>query len=190
VSAIKFEIDGQLVDPNDASWYCYAPCGCCCGVTVLVRNSELLATEDQVWREWEPNATNRKRDRAAGFELRLGLRARVRELLVMDCPHEPKWGVAKTPIPDGHRWAVTSQSPTSRDRRHIVLTANTVDTPKRGEPFPEWTGIKHESLCGRSEMRWWGDRLSVSDLPECTRCVKSAKRLAESSMVEPAEVTA
>lgn len=179
MSIIKFEIDGQTVDADDVSWYCYAPCGCCCGVTMLTRANGLLVSEDDVWREWEPNPTNRKRDRAAGFTFRLNLRSKVRELLTMpgDCPHTPRWGVATTELPDGHRWAANNQRSTMRDRKHIVATEHTVDTPKKGEPFPEWTGVKHESLCGRSEMRWWGDQFSVSDLPECTRCVQAAKKV-------------
>lgn len=178
MSAIKFEIDGQMVAPDDASWYHYAPCGCCCGVTCTVDRDGLLATEDDAFADLYPNALMRKQQRDLGFTMRLGLRSEVRERVQRECPHNPKWGVERTPVPDGHGWCVDLVQMFSRSRKHIVPGDHTGDAK-----FD-----RVSALCGRTTVTWDGRRVWLYQVAECTRCAKVAKELAAANT--PAEVTA
>ncbi len=172
---IKFEIEGQMVDPDDASWYHYAPCGCCSGVTCTIRMDKVLATEEEAWREWHPNAALRKQQQALGFTMRLGLRREVRERLTLsnECPHTPTYGVQRTPVPEGHGWVVDADQTPSRGRKHLVPGDYTEGLKFSG-------GKQVSALCGRTTWAWDGRRRWLSDAPECTRCAREAKR-AESS---------
>lgn len=177
MTAIKFEIDGQMVAPEDASWYLTAPCGCCCGVSLTVRTEdEVVATEEQMWRVWEPNAEKRKRQRAAGFTTVLGLRADVKERVVLHCPHTPTWGVERTPVPDGYCWAAPTESPR---RKHLV--ADEFDR--------DWLFGPAEVLCGNTTRGWTSNRSLLMDLAECVRCQRRANALAPSSPVEGTTTT-
>lgn len=180
MSAIKFEIDGQVVDPDDASWYHYAPCGCCCGVTCTINRDGLLATEDDAFADLHPNAALRKQQRDLGFTMCLGFRSEVRERVLTECPHSPQWGVERTPVPDGHGWCVDLEQTLSRSRKHIV-------------PGDYSDGVKFErvsALCGRTTMAWDGRKGWLYQVAECTRCVAAAKNLAKAGTAEVGEVTA
>jgi hypothetical protein len=171
MSAIKFEIDGQLVDPDDASWYHYAPCGCCCGVTCTVDHDGLLATEDEAFKDLYPNAALRKQQADLGFTMRLGLRSKVRELINTKCPHTPVWGVERTPVPDGHGWVIDADQTPSRRRKHIVPGDYTEGLKFSG-------GKQVTALCDRTTWAWDGRKGWLYQVAECTRCAKAAKQLA------------
>lgn len=179
MTAIKFEIGGQLVDPVDASWYCHAPCGCCSGVTLTLHmgGDVLLATEEQAWADWTPNTILRKQQRDAGFTLQLSLRADVKERVVMDCPHTPTWGVHRTPKPDGHGWCVDTCTARSRGRKHLV--------PGDYTEGPKWSNDRPASLCGRTTSSWDGRRMWLSDTPECAKCQREAQKTA--ALPEPTQ---
>lgn len=171
MSGLKFEIDGAVVDPDNASWYCHAPCGCCSGVTLALRmgGELLLATEDQAWADWTPNPFLRKQERAAGFTLQLGLRSECKDRLVMSCPHTPTWGVVCTPVPEGHGWCIDSDQPHGRQRKHLV-PGDYTEGLKYGADRPA-------ALCGRTTWAWDGRRVWLSEVAECTKCQKAAKAL-------------
>ncbi len=176
MSAIKFEINGQLVSPDSASWYYFAPCGCGFGVTLAIRCDEVLATEEQAWRELEPNRVQRERKQAAGFTMRLDLRAKVHDLLVDKCPHTPRWGVAPTPLPGGHDWARDDGYPRKGTRKHIVPGDYTAGVA--------WGGMPVAALCG-SKTSCWSSRWPVLDgIPECVRCQRAAQKTA-AALPEP-----
>lgn len=172
MSAIKFEINGQLVDPDQASWYCHAPCGCCSGVTLTLHmgGETLLATEDQAWADYQPNRVLRQQQRAAGFSMRLGLRAEVKERLVMDCPHTPTWGVHRTSVPEGHGWCIDTGQTRSRNRKHLV--------PGDYTGGPMWGAGRPAALCGRATVLWDGRRGWLSGTPECSKCQRAAQKIA------------
>lgn len=174
MSAIKFEIDGQMVDPDDASWYHHAPCGCCSGVTVAIRMDGLIATEEDAWREWHPNAALRKQQQALGFTMRLGLRREVRERLILshECPHIPTYGVHHTPKPEGCLWAVDADQVPSRQRKHLVPGDYTEGLKFSG-------GKQVTALCECTTWAWDGRKHVLYDVAECARCARKAKQLAE-----------
>lgn len=174
---LMFEIDGQPVAANDASWYEVAPCGCTCGVMSVVVGDTVYADEEAVWKHHFPNATLRARTRKQGFTQRLGLRKDCQELLGAKCPHTPTYGVEKTPKPDGHRWAREDGSTNGR-LKHLV-------PGEFNEHERLWSRHPGASaLCGRESTAWAGGWHHVDGLPECTRCAKAAKQIAAGT-VEP-----
>lgn len=186
---VQFVIDDRTVDPGDASWYCYAPCGCCCGaVAADPGDDEVIAAEEQAWRELEPSAEQRRRDRAAGYVMRLGLRDQAQKLLGESCPHIPRWGVTPTPVPKGYQWATKQISTNARDRSHLVL-ADALQADARasccpGEP-PNRTGRPNparEALCGAYQReRWHAVKRTVNSTVKCSRCQGKARGAEEAS---------
>lgn len=171
MAAIVFVIDGAQVAPADADWFARTPCGCVSGCILAEGyDGEILATEDQAWKAYEPNATFRKRRRAAGVILEIGLRSKVTEY-IKKCPHTPAYGMPQRPTPTGWTWAAYGYGHDSKARTHLVRTAEAETTSQ----YPE----KFRSLCGRAESRWYTDRLTLHDTPECTRCWNAGGRMTE-----------
>jgi hypothetical protein len=161
---VLFEIDGQPTPMGDCSWLMYAPCGCLCGASSV---RDVAMTDEQAWASLEPNTEQRRRDKAAGFRVKIGLRSDVMALK-HECTHDPKWGVAKTPIPDGYQWARQFSSRPGR-RKHLV--------PDIGvENFREqrWTAGKTAPLCGGKAEFHWSTEWYALDAPECLACAKKA----------------
>lgn len=171
MTALLFQINDQTVPADDASWYTVAPCGCTSGVMLAVVGDTVYADETTVWKHLTPNAEQRRREQALGFKVEIGLRKDVRTRLVIDCEHTPKWGVEKTPIPDGHQWA-RENSHTGRSRRlHLVP-----DLPDRGIDYE-----RHVSLCS-TDRRLWSAQWHMTDgLPECTKCARNAVDMAKAA---------
>lgn len=171
MSAIKFEINGEMVDPDDASWYEIAPCGCACGVMSAQSGPDLYVDEESVWKHIFPNKTQRERTKKQGFRQVLGLRKDCVELLGTECPHTPKYGVERTPLIEGHKWAREDGLHIGR-RKHQVFG----DFDKHDRLFS--FDPKVSALCGRESSSWGGAWHHVDGLPECTRCAKEAKKRA------------
>ncbi|WP_326565105.1 DUF6011 domain-containing protein [Amycolatopsis rhabdoformis] len=168
VTKMLFEIDGKPTPIDDCSWLLYSPCGCMSGIST-VRDGAL--TEDDAWADFEPNAEQRKRDKAAGLRVTIGLRSEVRNLAT-DCPHTPKWGVENTPVPDGHQWAQTVHTPRGR-RKHLVPDVGVENYAER-----RYDSGNTAALCG-SEGWSWGTAWHELDAPECLACARKAKTVQE-----------
>lgn len=93
---IMLEINGDVVPAADCTWYQVAPCGCTCGASVVLSSygDDYRITEDAAWKALSGNKREVRKDQAAGFRIELGLTADVKDRLVVNCPHTPKWGVA------------------------------------------------------------------------------------------------
>lgn len=171
--SIFLEVDGQAVPLQDCSWYSYSPCGCCSGVMMAESGDDVYATEEQAWAHFEPNTALRKRDQSRGLRLEIGLRREVQAKLVMDCPHDPKWGHAPAAVLDGFVWATTEIYPSARDRAHLVpRDVATAYVPRHDFPLAR----PGKSLCGRDEYRWWTSGRVLADAVECARCVRAAQK--------------
>lgn len=171
---ITFQIDGETVAAEDASWYQIAPCGCAAGVTVVTLPDSRMTprlTEDDAWDAfYEGRSELRRRDQQAGFTMRLGRRSDVHRLMAK-CEHSPQWGIAPTPTLDGHEWATTDRIPASRDRRHLVPEESVIfDAGRLGRREAKTT-----ALCGRSDWYWFHDKPWVKDAPTCRRCEAKAR---------------
>lgn len=158
MTALRFEIDGEYVHPDDAAWFMTAPCGCICGVTVSVRSGTVLADEETAWRAFEPDLYMRRQDVADGMRLALGLRADMKRKVTVDCPHDPPLGVAATPVPEGHVWVVERWDGRVK---HLVLAPT--------------NGCELSALCRRAASRHWtADDSEVRGKAECSPCRKAA----------------
>jgi hypothetical protein len=158
--AVLFEIDGKPT----RSWFILAPCGCACGCHVV---NEGAMTEDEVWKSFTPNAEQRRRDKAAGFRIEVGPRSDVLKLSDK-CPHTPKWGVEKAPVPEGHQWA-REYCLTYGRRKHLVPDIG-VENCTEGR-----YGAGHTAaLCGSEAFHWHTEWYAVDGIPECLTCVKKA----------------
>lgn len=163
-TSLMFLVDGQPTPADDCTWYEIAPCGCYCGAMLAVVGDTVYALEEQVWKHHYPNAELRRRQVAAGFTMRLDLRARVVELLTIECPHTPKWGVQATPVPDGYAWFREDGYRKRGPRKHLVP-----------ESAAEWrSGERPVALCGIPSNLWRTGRHLTNGVPECTRCQKAA----------------
>jgi hypothetical protein len=91
VSAILFEIDGKPVPAGKCSWFTFAPCGCMSAAVVVEGGGDLVATEVQAWKAQYPRAESRRKAKAEGFRMEIGLTERIRTEWV-DCTHTPRWG--------------------------------------------------------------------------------------------------
>jgi hypothetical protein len=180
---VMFEIDGEPVAADDASWYEFALCGCCCGAMSVVVGDDVYADEESVWKHLFPNATLRKRTREQGFTQKLGLRKDCAALLGAGakCPHTPKYGVERTPKPEGHRWAQEDGRTRGRMKHLVQGEFDKQDRLWSYDP-------KVSALCGRESTAWAGGWHHVDGLPECTRCAKTAKKMPEQTPKPPAVV--
>ncbi|MDQ0377925.1 hypothetical protein [Amycolatopsis thermophila] len=171
--SLMFEVDGKALPADDCSWLLIAPCGCPCGITVIGRGDDVLATAEQAMKAFVPNAEQRRRDAKAGWKVRLGLRKEVHQL-VDDCKHTPRWGVEKTPIPEGHVWArqVVSVRRGNGRRKHLVPVIG-VENRSEGR----YGAGETPALCGSSTWHWSDKWWDVNDYPECVRCQRAARAL-------------
>jgi hypothetical protein len=175
--ALYVEIDGAPVKLDDAVWIQHAPCGCMCAVSNAERGNDPTLTDDQAWLTFTNTGTKREADldKAAGFKVRLITLADYRSekygTLLGTCPHEPRWGRAVTPIPDGFAWG--------RDRynrrakvRHLVPALALGDFRWKGETF-----------CGQQLPRvtWQADNWMRHETYECARCAAKAEQQAQVS---------
>lgn len=167
---LMFEIGGQPVAADDATWYEYAPCGCVCGAMSVVVGNTVYADEEAVWKHHLPNATLRERTRKQGFTQQLGLRQDCASLLGAECTHTPKYGVKRTPKPEGHRWAREDGSRSGRLKHLVSGEFNQHERLWSHNPAAP-------ALCGRESTAWAGGWHHVDGLPECTRCAKAAHQM-------------
>ncbi|WP_410633315.1 hypothetical protein [Amycolatopsis sp. cmx-4-83] len=165
MTKVLFEIDGKPTPMRDCSWLMYAPCGCMSGACTV---REGAMTADEAWRSFEPNAEQRRRDQKAGFRVQIGLLSDAR-VLSDDCSHEPKWGVAKTPLPDGHQWARIYRSGQKGGRKHVVP-----DIGLENHKEHRYDSGDTDALCGASGWYWKAEWWALDGVPECTRCAKKA----------------
>ena len=166
------EYEGAPVPARELAWYTIAPCGCTEGVqtTDAGDNGMLLTTEQQAWDNGMGSKAIRDRDRALGCKMELGRRADVTTRLGGDCPHTPKWGMEKTPTPDGHHWAHAG----GRARRiHLVPGTPTEHYRITVENWRD--DAKIAALCGAEEYSWDTGRWLISDYLECGKCATAAK---------------
>jgi hypothetical protein len=170
-ATITFDINGETVPLSDASWYQVAPCGCAAGVMVADPGGRPVLTEDDAWSDYMGSAEERRRDRAAGFRMELGRRRDVVERMV-DCPHDPKWGVPPLPKPDGHVWVGMYGS----KRSHLVPGVENPDTRYLLGDEPRHAD-EVVSLCGMVS-RYWSTRWEHgAEQPTCRRCEGKARVL-------------
>lgn len=158
---ILIRLDGEP-DPlpfSELTWEYIAPCGCTCGVMVPEE-----VDEEAALRRFTPNADRRRRKASEGFRLVLAKRAPAIEHIKARCSHDPEYGVAKIPVPPGHRWA----EGVSGRRSHLVPVPDDADKHRwRDDVVP---------LCGgRRDLYGY----TWDDLAECTRCERKARELAQ-----------
>lgn len=163
--AFLVEIGGKQHPLDDCSWLMYAPCGCMSGISMM---RDDVMSEEQAWASFESNAEQRRRDQKVGFRVVAGLRSAAKDLHD-DCPHTPKWGVVKTPIPDGCQWARVWGITPGR-RKHLVPNI-AVENQKEGRFSADNTA----PLCGGKAAFFWSAEWYALDAPECMKCVSKAK---------------
>jgi len=166
MTTVLFEIDGKPTPIDDCSWLMYAPCGCMTGIST-VRDG--VMSLDEAWRQFEPNAEQRRRDEKAGFRVEVGLREAAKAISV-ECPHDPKWGVAKTPIPKGHQWARLYLTGRKGARKHLVPDIGVENAREH-----RYGAGDTLALCGASGWHWKTDWWAVESTPECQKCAKQAE---------------
>ena len=168
---ITFEINGQTVPSTHANWYKIAPCGCIAAATVVDLGDPRyqrrpVLTEADAWDEfYEGESARRKRDIAAGFTVRLGVKG---EVMSLGCTHTPKWGIPEAPALDGYVWATVDDWPLPKDRAHLVAAEAADGTYHRQQIA---------ALCGKGEP-WWKAGKHVRYSLTCRRCEHKANRLA------------
>lgn len=175
---VTVEIDGQTYPVSDARWLQIAPCGCINGCTLVDHrpHGPVILDVEQAWKEFKDSAEALRRDKAAGFVMRLAHRSEVQKMTV-ECPHTPKWGVDVAPIPDGYTWAAPDMMPDSRARMHLVPGAH--DREARyvlGDKAWDWRDdtATLTSLCGK-KGRMWSTHWSTSGTVTCLRCEAKAR---------------
>lgn len=164
-------MDGTL-DLSDISWQEVAPCGCICGVAMAATPNDLLVTAEQAGRHCSEAEYARDVDR--GFTWRPRAHRSAVDELATDCTHEPKWGVAVTPVPEGHQWAAVHCLGSRTRIKHLVTTAAVQRVENR-----EYGAGDTKPLCGGKAAFWWkSDWFALDGKAECTRCVTAAKKAA------------
>lgn len=149
---------------DNLAWEHVAPCGCTCGIMI----AETVDAE-AAHRRITPNAEQRRRDEAAGFNLRLAPRDLVLDRLGNRCSCSPRFGLNKVAVPEGYRWAEA----TGNRRQHLVAVGT--ETPKE---FRIWA--KHVHAGPRDHENLW-ERPWLMDLPTCRTCERWAKGQAVTS---------
>lgn len=175
-SGIFLEVDGQPVDLNKVSWYEKPPCGCpACGVTIAYSDygngpARIIATAQQAIEQfWE---TKRERDKyeRMGFTVFADLTSRVKDLLAVDCPHEPRFGVPKRPEVEGYKWAAVRAMGSRSPLMHLVSDLALDDATER-----RYGSDNGKPLCGGKSAFWWSTEWHALDgKVECARCMKRA----------------
>lgn len=176
---ILLDVDGTPVPASDCDWIMFAPCGCPCAVTVVDRRGGegYLLTEDQVFIALSSTNTKTEaaRDKAAGYTVKLVTHQAWSEhwfpKFKDKCPHDPTWGVEKTPVPDGYVWAAV-RWPRQTPYRHLVPTAAIDDYKADQAPLCKQGGRSRQSS-------WRVDEWVKSETMECSRCAAQAHRVAE-----------
>lgn len=91
--------DGRTATLDDCCWMITAPCGCVSGVTTAVHGDTALLTADLALRSMSENVADYREDVRNGARAVLVLfedyRAQAGELFRIDCPHTPRFGVAR-----------------------------------------------------------------------------------------------
>jgi len=174
LSGITIEINGAATDLADASWYEKAPCGCVCGVHSAYSDygtpAMVIATAEQAAAAmWETTKVRAKYE-SLGFTVFADRRDKCRELMVNECPHEPRFGVPPRPQVDGHVWAAVDEMGSRTQLMHLVPEIAVENARERR--FGTGTGAP---LCGGKAAFWWKTESHVLfNKVECSRCVKRA----------------
>jgi hypothetical protein len=159
---VLFSIDGTPTPASGCSWFMYAPCGCMSGAHSASYGDTVVASETQAWESYEPLKVTRARMQKQGFTIAIGPRSLCMKLSD-NCPHEPKWGLVKTTVPEGHQWAKLGRS---GRRKHLVPDAAITNRASR-------TYDDVPALCKATGWRWSAEWYDV-ELPECSKCAKAA----------------
>ncbi|MFG1794245.1 hypothetical protein [Nocardia sp. NPDC049149] len=155
---VYYEVNGEPVPATECDWVLIAPCGCECGWS-LARYSK---NEDEAFTR---SAAERKRDKKLGYKV---IVKRHRDICTDDCTHDPKWGVAPRPQPDGHTWAAKHEGRVL----HLVPIVIEKDSSSAYQREPI------SSRCGRADARTWSTTwFRTKGLVECTACEVEAKRM-------------
>jgi len=162
---ILFEIDGQPTPSSDCSWLMYAPCGCMSGVSTV---REGAMTADEAWRSFEPNAEQRRREQKAGFRVEIGPRS-ASKAITAECPHDPKWGIVRTPVPECYQWARIYLHSRKGSRKHLVPDIGVENAKER-----RYSEGDTAALCGASGWHWKTEWWALDGIPECRACAKKA----------------
>ncbi len=167
---ILIRIDGEPLPLSDLTWETLAPCGCTCGVAIA---SYIGADREAAARHLVPNAEQRRRDEAAGFVLRLvnTEEAIARFKAPQECPHTPRLGVEKVPVPDGYGWGDAH----GQRRSHLVQVPP-VPEGAESKRYRQWrTDWDVTTLCGRDRDGRY--ERTFGDLPTCRTCERKAKAM-------------
>lgn len=162
---VLVQLDGETEPTplDDLSWETVAPCGCTCAAAV----ARYYGTDvEKVRKRLVPHAEERRREDAQGFVYRLDRTEAVCDRLTVDCPHTPKWGVEKAPVPSGYWWAHASGG----RRAHLVAVPAAADKVR----FEEWA----VPLCG-GKRDLFGK--NWDDYPTCRTCEKKAREMGGAS---------
>lgn len=164
--------DGTL-DLTDVSWQEIAPCGCVEGVHLAAAGDELLTTPEQAGRAFTQNETQYQRYVEQGFTWRAREHRAACEDMNTRCPHDPKWGVRKPPVPDGYVWAAVSALGSRPKYTHLVPTTAVAAAKAR-----DYKASRSKPLCGAQAAFHWHDEWYATDgKVECKRCITAADRL-------------
>lgn len=175
-AGIYLDIAGEIVDLDDASWYEKAPCGCVCGVTVAYSDygsgpARVIATAEQAINQFWETKREREKYEGLGFTVFADRRDKCRELLVTDCPHEPRFGVPPRPQVEGYSWAAVHDAVARPKLMHLVPDGAIEDATER-----RFGSDRGTPLCGGTRAFWWKTEWYALDgKVECSRCVKRAQ---------------
>lgn len=178
-AGIYLDINGELVDLDDATWYEKAPCGCVCGATVAYSDygpapARVIATAEQAADEFWETKHERAKYEALGFTVFADHRAAISELMAGDCPHEPRYGIPPRPQVQGYSWAAVHDITSRPKLMHLVPDGAIEDATER-----RYGSDRGVPLCGGKRAFWWSTEWYALDgKVECSRCVKRAQSAA------------
>jgi hypothetical protein len=174
---VSFTLDGETLPASELCWAMIAPCGCISAVHMVTENA---VTETAAWKVMAGSAAELKRDKARGFTIKMAKVDAVCRL--QDCPHDPKWGYADAPRPEGYSWAAHMNSRVL----HLVKLEESDGEREWVESGSDGWRTKVASLCEKSEeiVRVWSRKWYRTDgKVECSQCVKRAERLIRDGQV-------
>lgn len=174
-AGILLDIGGQAVDLADVSWYEKAPCGCVAGVHVAYSDYGkppiVIATAEQAASEMWQTKQEREKYERLGFTVYPDLTSKCRDLLVLECPHVPRFGMPKRPEVEGYSWAALRHAFSRAKLMHLVPDAAIENAQEKR------FGSEHSKpLCGGKAEFWWSTEWYALDgKVECSRCWKKAE---------------
>lgn len=175
-AGIFLAIKGQPVDLDELAWYERPPCGCtACGVHSAYSDygngpALVIATPEQATEHFWPEVKVREKYERLGFTVFADLRSKCRDLLMLECPHEPRFGVPPRPEMDGYTWAVVHHAFSHAKLMHLVPDLAIEDAKEK-----RYGSDNGRPLCGgKKEFHWSTEWYAMDGTVECTRCIKKA----------------